>query len=165
MVIPPSTIIMLTDYAPTVRPQLDGIAIAEAHKGGTFRTRIFDNDYYLAFTQNTKSLFYDDEFLGGMITIRKKGENKNSNLENYTFFVHADAVAIDVRKDSVLLSPVGGNWPILFYNNDDINVIRRQYRTIYTWQYEQNPTEFEANWGKFVVNRPDFHYYTGRFTF
>jgi len=165
MIIPPSTIIMLNDNTPNVRPQLTGIAVAEAYKNGTFRTRIVDTEYYLAFTENAKTLFYDDEFIGGMITIRKKGEKINSNLENYTFFVHADAVAIDARKDSVLLSPIGGNWPILFYNNENINVIRQQYRTIYTWQYEQNPTEFEVNWGKFVANKPDFHYYSGRFTF
>lgn len=166
MKIPPSTIIMLNDNNPYIRPQLGSIAITEAYKNGAFHTRINDNDYYMAFTENTKSLFYDDEFLGGMITIRKKGENRNSpNLEHYTFFMHADAVAIDTKPDSVLLSPVGGNWPILFHNHEDINVIRRQYRLIYTQQYEQNPTEFEMNWGKFLANKPDFHYYAGRFTF
>lgn len=166
MQIPPSIIITICDITPCTRPQFNGLAMAEAYKNGSFHTRINDNEYFIAFTNNTKQLFYDDEFIGGMITIRKKGENRSSpNLENYRFFVHADAVVISGRPGTTLLSPAGGEWPILFYDNDDVNEVRKQYRYIYGRQYEKNPTEFEMNWGKFIANRPDFHYYTGRFTF
>ena len=76
MVIPPSTIIMLCDYAPNTKPLFNGLALAEAYKRGSFRTRINDTEYFIAFTENTKNLFYEEEFLGGMIVIRKKGEPK-----------------------------------------------------------------------------------------
>ena len=166
MTIPPSTVITLCDNTPSSRSQFNGLAFAEAYKGATFQVQIRDVRYYIAFTFNTKNLFYDDEYLGGMITIRKKGENSHSaKLENYTFFVHAEAVGLSTNPGSVLLSPIGNDRPMLFWNKDDINEIRHQYRFIYAEQYEKNPTEFEMNWGKFIANKPDFHYYSGRLTF
>ncbi len=165
MKIPPSTIIMLCDNTPGSRPLFNGLALAEAFKSGTFRTRINDTEYYIVFTDNTKNLFYDDKYIGGMIVVRKKGEPKQGNLENHAFFVHAEAVGLSAKPGSVLLSPVGTERPILFWNNEDINEMRRQYRFLYGEHYETNPTQFEVNWGKFLANKPDFHYYSGRFTF
>ena len=165
MVIPPSTIIMLCDYAPNTKPLFNGLALAEAYKRGSFRTRINDTEYFIAFTENTKNLFYEEEFLGGMIVIRKKGEPKQGKLENHQFFVHAEAVGLSASPNSILLSPVGSNKPMLFWNYEDITKMREQYRFLYAKRYEESPTQFEVNWGKYQGNKPDFHYYTGRFTF
>ncbi len=165
MAIPPSTIIMLCDNTPSVAPQIDGHALAKAYKNGSFRTRIYETEYYLAFAANTKPLFNDEEYLGGIITIRHKGEKIQSSLEQHAFFMHGEAVVINATPDSILLTPAGGKCPILIWDKDNLDEIKQQFMLAYSTFCQDDPLNFESNWGRFVANKPIFHYYSGRLTF